>query len=83
MRLQSRGSEQGRELSEPTALPFNRAIEVVAPYVKLISESVNSIECGSCNSVIYQPEGNFDQNALKANRIKHYLDSPTCKPTLH
>ena len=49
-------------------------------YLRLVTELVNSVECGACNSIIYRPEGAFDPSILEANKNKHYAESPNCRP---
>jgi hypothetical protein len=78
MRVQTL-EHQNRKMSASIA---SADIEPRAPaqYLKLVSELFKSIECGACNSIIYKPEGEFDQRVLEANKNKHYVDSPNCKP---
>ena len=72
--------EAGNVGSDYTSIPKDP--DTIASYLKLVSDLVNSIECGACNSIIYKPEGKFDQDVLAANTKKHYVESPSCKPSL-
>ena len=80
MRVQSRDSKQISELPEFSPQSAERRAESLAPYVKLVSEFVNSIECGACSTVVYRPEGRFDQDVFMVNKARHYSESPHCKP---
>jgi len=51
-----------------------------ASYLKLVSDLVNSVDCGACNAIIYTPQGKFDEDLFRACRRAHYSESPTCKP---
>jgi len=44
--------------------PVNGTPAAFVSCLKLVADSLNSIECGSCNSVIYKPERKFYQDAL-------------------
>ena len=71
--------------SDASADNFGRSgqtlTENLGPYLTLVSELFNSIECGACNAVIYRPQGKFDREVLNANRSRHYAESPDCKPS--
>jgi hypothetical protein len=45
----------------------------------LAQDSSNAIECGTCHSIIYKPEGAFDVEAFEAAKKKHYEVSRSCE----
>ncbi|HUK28264.1 MAG TPA: hypothetical protein VLV31_07560 [Candidatus Acidoferrales bacterium] len=50
-------------------------------YLTLVSELLNSIECGACSAIVWRSEGKFDQHVLKDCLKKHYVESPSCNPS--
>ena len=65
---------------DPNPESSQKYAEQFALYLKLVSDLFNSVECGVCNSIIYEPKGKFDESVLRANKLKHYSESPTCRP---
>ena len=80
LRVEDKALEHERALSE--ARHTSRSVESIGQYLDLVSGLFNSIECGTCNSVIYSPDGKFDRDVLTANTAKHYSESPNCKQPL-
>jgi hypothetical protein len=39
----------------------------------------NSIECGSCHTVIYKADKGFDAKAFEEAKKNHYSASPACE----
>lgn len=81
LRVEENESENGGKLFEH--LSTQRSAESIILYLKLIFDLFNSVECGVCSSIIYKPDGKFDQDVLRANKMRHYLESPGCIPSLH
>jgi hypothetical protein len=54
--------------------------EHIKAEIASVSNLFNSIECSTCHAIIYTPKGKFDQDTFKANKEKHYSESPSCKP---
>jgi len=80
MRIQTNEQERSVIFVDSEQDQNQRDNKSVAGYLKLVSDLVNSIECGTCNSIIYEPAGKFDPDALRASTGKHYAESPRCHP---
>jgi len=79
MRVQKQ-REGDETLSEPNHNTSRVGAGTFASYLKLVSDLVNSVECGACNAIIYTPQGKFDEGVFRACRRIHYSESPSCKP---
>ena len=83
MRIQTRNPGHKKRPPDSGDETTRKDQNSLAGYLKLVSELFNSIECGSCHSIIYSPKGSFDQHLLEAETAKHYSGSPGCRPELH
>jgi hypothetical protein len=67
------------ELAGPMKRIAPRGLLLARPGKQAPIQESNSIECGTCHTVIYRPNGVFDAEAFRAAREKHYSTSPGCE----
>ena len=68
------------ELAGPTKRIAPRGLLLAMPGKQApVQGPDNGIECGTCRSIIYKPEGVFDAEIFQAAKKKHYAVSPACE----
>jgi predicted ATP-dependent serine protease len=79
-RIQKLDPNQAKILGETPSAFTQPITKLPKEDLARVANLINSIECSACNSIIYTPKGKFDQETFKANEMKHYSESPSCKP---